>query len=290
MASECESCAFSFYDIISNFSGENQCAVQLFLQHGVVVSASDCPSCRKPTKIYVNRKIFRTLLEKCHMTPSQNLLFINEFLRKDFTRCAIKENMNITSRNIVDWKNFCDLVCLHWMNEQEAIGGIGSIIEISESKFGKKKYSRGCVMDGIWVFGGIDRDTKKHFIVPLDSKESATLIPLCQKYIKPGSTIHSDSWEAYSELNDLGYNHQTVNHSRDFVTPDVGIHTNTISKLWKNIQCWVLRAGNKKTHYKKYFARFLFTYVHSDHRTILHHFLRAIARAFPPCTVSTTVE
>ena len=36
------------------------------------------------------------------------------------------------------------------------IGGPGSIIEIDESKFGKRKYNQGRYVEGHWVFGGIE--------------------------------------------------------------------------------------------------------------------------------------
>ena len=40
---------------------------------------------------------------------------------------------------------------------------------------------------------------------------------LIQDYIRPGTVIYSDEWRAYSQLNTLGYEHRTVNHSKNFV-------------------------------------------------------------------------
>jgi hypothetical protein len=36
------------------------------------------------------------------------------------------------------------------------IGGNGVIVEIDESKFGKRKYNRGHRVDGVWVVGGVE--------------------------------------------------------------------------------------------------------------------------------------
>lgn len=43
--------------------------------------------------------------------------------------------------------------------DNEKIGGPGRTVEIDESKFGKRKYHRGKRVDGVWVFGGIERET-----------------------------------------------------------------------------------------------------------------------------------
>ena len=43
------------------------------------------------------------------------------------------------------------------------IGGLGKTVEIDESKFGaKRKYKRGRVSEGPWVFGVVDRGSQKH--------------------------------------------------------------------------------------------------------------------------------
>ncbi|KCZ79723.1 hypothetical protein H312_02894 [Anncaliia algerae PRA339] len=37
------------------------------------------------------------------------------------------------------------------------IGGEGVVVELGESKFGKRKYNRGHRVEGAWVFGGVER-------------------------------------------------------------------------------------------------------------------------------------
>ena len=50
-------------------------------------------------------------------------------------------------------------------------------------------------MEGRWIFEGREKNDKsKIFIVPVDNRNKKTLIPIIQKYIKPGSIIHSDCW------------------------------------------------------------------------------------------------
>ena len=45
------------------------------------------------------------------------------------------------------------------LHKDQKIRGIGKVVEIDESKFGKRKYSRGRPVEGQWVFGGICPET-----------------------------------------------------------------------------------------------------------------------------------
>ena len=44
------------------------------------------------------------------------------------------------------------------------------------SKIGKKKYHRGHVVEGQWVFGGIEEESRKCFIVTVEDRSEATLL------------------------------------------------------------------------------------------------------------------
>jgi hypothetical protein len=49
-------------------------------------------------------------------------------------------------------------------NETFKIGGQGKIVEIDESKFGKRKNQMGKRADGLQVLGGVERDSNKCFL------------------------------------------------------------------------------------------------------------------------------
>ena len=91
-------------------------------------------------------------------------------------------------------------------------------VEIDESKFGKRKYNRGRQVEGHWVFGGTERITGECFLVEVDRRDAATLLPLIQQHIRRGSIIYSDEWKAYSRITaTTGMSHETVNHLLHFV-------------------------------------------------------------------------
>ena len=67
------------------------------------------------------------------------------------------------------------------------ISGPGVEVEIDESKFGKRKYNRGRVVDGHWVFGGIERGSGKCFLVEVEKRDAATLLPSISQHVRPGN-------------------------------------------------------------------------------------------------------
>ncbi|EFN76332.1 Uncharacterized transposase-like protein HI1328.1, partial [Harpegnathos saltator] len=81
-----------------------------------------------------------------------------------------------------------------------------------------RKYNKGRILKGQWVFSGIERETNKIFIVSVPNRRTETLIPIIEKYVAAGSIIHTDSWRAYDVLrHHKNYTHKTVNHSVNFV-------------------------------------------------------------------------
>ena len=215
------------------------------------------------------------------MQPWQILLFINGWLKKKWTHADIRENIKISKKTSIDWRSFCSEVTVHVMDTQEPIGGPNCKIEIDESLISKRKYNKGRMVKEIWVFGGINRESKKFFIIPLLEEENEeekllenidrdsllkrlprdkpTLTSIIQKYILPGSTIYSDEWGAYNSLSELGYIHKTVKHKENFVHPDdPDIYTQNIERLWRDFKEWVKRPGMSELYLNQYMSRYLF--------------------------------
>jgi transposase-like protein len=87
------------------------------------------------------------------------------------------------------------------------------------------------------VLGGIDRETKECFMVPVDRRDAATLLPIIQQFVHPGTRIFTDEWRSYHNLPQLGFGHNTVNHSLHVVDPhDAEIHTNRVEGMWSNVK------------------------------------------------------
>ena len=68
-------------------------------------------------------------------------------------------------------------------------------------------------------------------IVP--DRTAATLLPILQQHVAPGSVVLSDQWASYNQVGNLPNvsAHGTVNHSMEFVSPS-GVHTQNIESYW----------------------------------------------------------
>ena len=132
-------------------------------------------------------------------------------------------------------RDICSLKILHG---NVRLGGRGKTVEIDESMFGhKRKYNRGRIGRGTWVFGMVERGTGKALTFRVPNRTRETLVTgLVQQFVEPGTTIISDKFSPYFNLNGLGYIHVMVNHSENFVDPFTGAHSNTIEGVWSQIK------------------------------------------------------
>ena len=140
-----------------------------------------------------------------------------------------------STETVIDWYNYCREVCADRIMKQHArpIGGPGTTVEIDESKFGKMKYHKGRYIEGQWVFGGICRETKACFLVPVERRDKETLLPIIRAQLLPGTRVMRDMWKAYDCLQYEGYHHLTVNHRLNFVDPDTRAHTHMVGSKTK---------------------------------------------------------
>ena len=81
-------------------------------------------------------------------------------------------------------------MCLAWFKNQKPIRGEEIKVEIDDILITRRNYERerGRVLSQIWLFGIIERASKRHFVVGLTSdisekRDKATLMPLIQNYI-----------------------------------------------------------------------------------------------------------
>jgi hypothetical protein len=91
----------------------------------------------------------------------------------------IQHKVNISEHTAVDRDSFCRKTWEVTLFERaNKIGGPGKTIQIDESKFGKRKYHRGHKLEGQWVFGGIEKESRRRFMVAVEKCAQEALLPL----------------------------------------------------------------------------------------------------------------
>ena len=86
------------------------------------------------------------------------------------------------------------------------------------------------------MFGMVDvsQTPALGYMEVVHQRDAATLLPIIQAHVAPGTVVHSDQWAAYNRISSLPNvsSHSTVNHSVTFVDPATGTHTQNIESYW----------------------------------------------------------
>ncbi|KCZ77802.1 hypothetical protein H311_01180, partial [Anncaliia algerae PRA109] len=70
------------------------------------------------------------------------------------------------------------------------------------------------------------------FFVEVINRNKETINNIILENIELGTTIVTDSWSGYVDLNKLGYFNLTINHSENFIDPLTGANTQSIENRW----------------------------------------------------------
>ena len=137
---------------------------------------------------------------------------------------TVQQEHQFCSATITDWAKLCQGAMLGYvLCVSQKIGGPNKTVEIDDSKFGRCKYNRGNAVKGQWVFGDVERDPGKTFLVPIPDRTVYTLMGVLLDQIEPGITVTSDCCSAYRDIETYNYTHQTVNHTIGFVDVLTGL-------------------------------------------------------------------
>lgn len=200
-----------------------------------------CGSCRK------NRSLLSgSFFENSHLTLQQ-IVAVIYLWAYDCTNEQIREFTDISDPTVVDYASFMRDICSWKLLQQPIIlGGPNQIVQIDESVVAKRKYHVGRMIPQRWIFGLYDVTAKLGYIELVPDRTAATLLPIIARVVAPGSIIHSDMWRAYRNIPTLGFRHETVNHSVEFVSA-IGVHTQNIERYWNSAKQKIkrLRGSNE---------------------------------------------
>jgi transposase-like protein len=228
---------------------DDEACIKFLLENDVFYPSIRCNKCDRPMRRIEERRVFRCQTGSCGRREEslrKHTFFFGSSLKcVEIMRLAhlwlsgISHQSTMTllghSPNTVTvfFKHFRKLVSSALTEEDQVIGGPGIIVEVDETKLGKRKYQRGHRVEGCWVVVGIERTPEaKVFLVPVEERSSETLTSILRRYVAPHSIVYTDCWKGYLGIQyDLEVSHATVNHSKFFKDPATQVCTNKAEGL-----------------------------------------------------------
>jgi hypothetical protein len=209
--------------------------------------------CRTPHNLWQGTLFYRSKLTKLQ------ILQILELWMQKASMSLIKYLLRVERKCI--WrllKKVAEILVPRYNEPPGTIGGNGSVVEIDESKFGKRKYQRGHRVDGVWVFGAIEQGGDKRIkLTTVSDRRKETLEYVLTESVASDSVIHSDCFRSYSGLQEKFTAHSTVNHSVNFKDPITGVHINSIEGSWAAIKASIPPRKRTRSNVDLYLVRYM---------------------------------
>jgi transposase len=79
----------------------------------------------------------------------------------------------------------------------------------------------------------------------LANVQQATIRPVIEASVAQGALVHTDEYDVYARLEEWGYDHKTVCHSRgEYARDEDGdgfceVHVNTMEGFWSLLRSWL---------------------------------------------------
>lgn len=233
-------------------------------------------------------------MTNANIPPWKIVLFVNHFLSQLWDHRTVFECIELSTSTSVDWRSFCCEVTDAWFQNQDPIGGAGVDVEIDVTLIAPSRYNGSTYLEPLWLLGGIERSTKRRFVLTLKTNgeppSKSTLAPLIKRYIKPGSVIYSEADSVYKDsISELGlpYKHVVISDPESLGEGDRVArrdeNNSLIHLFWRELKMWVKRPGIKSKYMHQYLSRYLFiSSVAADKTNILHKFFAQAAKLYPP--------
>jgi hypothetical protein len=224
------------------FFDEKSC-IEWLIHHEVLSIHEFCPDCgykmstvgkqRRCTQKACRKKI--SLFKGTFFSKSR--IACNEIMHIAYlwlTRCTadtIRSHTGHSTNTITDYSSYMrQLVASTLETDDMLIGGDGIVVQIDETKMGKRKYHRGHHVEGAWVLVGVELTSdRKVFAEVVTDRSVGTLASVLHRHIAQGSEMHTDCWKSYPVIAEaFGLSHKTVNHSQGFKDQETGVHTNHV--------------------------------------------------------------
>ncbi|HKC01702.1 MAG TPA: IS1595 family transposase [Sphingomicrobium sp.] len=241
----------------NRFPTEEVCLDHLFQ---VRYAGTDCPKCHRALKY---TRIAKRRAYQCQWCANQ--LYPTAGTPFDRTRTSLRDWFYVmflftTTRNGVAAKRIerdlgvtyktawrmCHEIRKYMaaLDSDDPLGGPGSTVEIDETLIGGSISGMGSGYKGnkTCVVGMLEREGELITRVAT-SRTKEAMRGVIGRFVLPGTTINTDEFGGYKDLDHCGFRHVRVNHnSGEYARPD-GAGVNSIEGFWN-----ILKRGINGTH------------------------------------------
>ena len=267
---------FTVFDFLRRYPDDDTCLNEIFrLRYGHLTA---CPHCGKPRTQFYRvraRKSFECRI--CHhqlyplagtplagSTTKLTVWFFALYLfatsRNGVSAKELQRQLGVTYKTA--WRMGRQIREL--MRSQEATD-LQGVVEVDEALLGgvARGGKRGWgAANKTCLLGMIERGGQV-LVIPVAKRDGATILPLVQEHVRPGTVVNTDEFQVYHKLPQMGYEHQSVVHSKYQWTQGEA-HTNSMEGYWSNLKKSVRGTYTfvSPKHLPKYLAEFSFRHNH----------------------------
>lgn len=246
--------ALTIREFFKQFPDDETCLAHLFnVRFG---QGHTCPKCERPSNWYRIKAERAFSCQWCghHLHPtvgtpfekartSLQLWFYAIYLftttRNGVAAKELQRQLGVTYKTA--WR-MAGLIRQHMasVDENKLVGGGGKVVEIDETLIGgavRREFGKphSQYRNKTTVLGMLERGGEVLTVVVPDNRKH-TLLPTVHANVVEGATIHTDELRSYKELKELGFIHETVNHSRGQYVSRTGCHVQGIENFWAQLK------------------------------------------------------
>jgi len=214
----------------------------------------ECPSCERPSNWYRIKAERAYSCQWCghHLHPTVGTpfeqtrtplqlwfyaIFLFTTTRNGVAAKELQRQLGVTYKTA--WR-MAHLIREHMANVDgdDPLGGVGEHVEVDETLIGGKAEGMGSgyKANKTCVVGVMERDGEVVTRV-VKSRHKAAMQRVILETILPGTTIHTDEFGGYKDIDQSGYRHVKVNHKAgEYANPMTGAGVNSIEGFWSQLK------------------------------------------------------
>ncbi|KAG8222183.1 hypothetical protein J437_LFUL001275 [Ladona fulva] len=262
--------------------GDDEKTIQSLISCDIIHPTRTCNKCGLTTYVKVSRQTYRCNKKSCRnevtvrtgtffalsKLPISKIMLLGYLWLTQIPVSSAASMTGCSNHTVCDiYQYYRKLVSNHLDFQDVQIGGEGVIVEVDETKLARRKYERSQSVDDIWVVGGVEKSAdRKVFLVPIESRDPASLATILERHVLPGSIIQTNLWNYYSGLSESSMKKEEpeISYSVCSNSPAKHFDINTLRGTWEGLKQNVARRNRTTERIEEHLWEFIWRSKHAD--------------------------